>query len=128
MLNNNITVIDLAIGRAVMVIITAGLISYKSFKLGDMKYDKKAITNSLISSIIMASVLFILYNSVFNSLELIISLIILIPLGIIMYIFMLRQFHTFNKQDSEFITKIISKKSARNISIIEKILGIKNEQ
>ena len=119
MLNNNITVI---------VIITAGLISYKSFKLGDMKYDKKAITNSLISSIIMASVLFILYNSVFNSLELIISLIILIPLGIIMYIFMLRQFHTFNKQDSEFITKIISKKSARNISIIEKILGIKNEQ
>jgi len=93
-----------------------------------MKYDKKAITNSLISSIIMASVLFILYNSVFNSLELIISLIILIPLGIIMYIFMLRQFHTFNKQDSEFITKIISKKSARNISIIEKILGIKNEQ
>ena len=128
MLNNNITVIDLAIGRAVMVIITAGLISYKSFKLGDMKYDKKAITNSLISSIIMASVLFVLYNSVFNSLELIISLIILIPLGIIMYIFMLRQFHTFNKQDSKFITKIISKKSARNISIIEKILGIKNEQ
>ena len=76
----------------------------------------------------MASVLFILYNLVFNSLELITSLIILIPLGIIMYIFILRQLHTFNKQDSEFIIKIISKKSAKNISIIEKILGIKNEQ
>ena len=128
LLNNNITVIDLAIGRAVMVIITAGLISYKAYKFGDMKYDKKAIINSLVSSIIMASVLFILYNLVFNSLELIISLIILIPLGIIMYIFILRQLHTFNKQDSEFIIKIISKKSAKNISIIEKILGIKNEQ
>ena len=45
-----------------------------------------------------------------------------------MYIFILRQLHTFNKQDSEFIIKIISKKSAKNISIIEKILGIKNEQ
>ena len=128
MINNNITVIDLAIGRASMVIITAILISYKSSKFGDMKYDKKAITNSLISSIIMASLLLITYNLIFNSLELITALIILIPSGIIMYMFMLRQLQTFNKQDIEFITKILPKKSDRNINIIKKILGIKNEQ
>ena len=62
----NTNVSSLAIGRASMVLITAILISYKSFKLGDMEYDKQAIINSLLGSIIMSVILFRLYQGFYK--------------------------------------------------------------
>ena len=108
-----------------MVLITAILISYKSFKLGDMEYDKQAITNSLLGSIIMSVILFSLYQGFYNYISNILLLFILIPVGIIIYIGILRQTKTFNEQDFNFIIKIISLKSIKIKILLKKILGIK---
>ena len=124
----NTNVSSLAIGRASMVLITAILISYKSFKLGDMEYDKQAIINSLLGSIIMSVILFSLYQGFYNYISNILLLFILIPVGIIIYIAILRQTKTFNEQDFNFIVKIISLKSIKIKMLLKKILGIKSVQ
>ena len=124
----NTNVSSLAIGRASMVLITAILISYKSFKLGDMEYDKQAIINSLLGSIIMSVILFSLYQGFYNYISNILLLFILIPVGIIIYIAILRQIKTFNEQDFNFIVKIISLKSIKIKMLLKKILGIKSVQ
>ena len=124
--NNNINVNYLASGRALMIIFTALIISYKSYTLGDLKYDKKSISNSLIGSIIMGIILYFSYELFFSSLSSLISLAILIPLGMIIYFMFLRQTKTFNQQDIEFIMRIISIKKTNKINITKKIFGIKN--
>lgn len=124
--NNNLSITYLATGRAVMIISTALIINYKSFIAGDMKYDKVAIVNSLIGSLLMAGILYYSYNYFFNTISLVLSLLFLIPSGLIIYFVYLRQTNTFNSQDVEFIIKIISIKSSKNIIRIRKILGIKN--
>ena len=125
-LNNNIDVNYLAYGRALMIISTSLIVSYKSFTLGDLKYDKKSISNSLIGSIIMAIVLYFSYDLLFSSVSSVISLIILIPSGMIIYFLYLRQTRTFNQKDIEFIGKITSIKDPNKTNTIKKIFGIKN--
>ena len=125
-LNNNIDVNYLAYGRALMIISTSLIVSYKSFTLGDLKYDKKSISNSLIGSIIMAIVLYFSYDLLFSSLSSVISLIILIPSGMIIYFLYLRQTRTFNQKDIEFIVKITSIKDSSKTKTMKKIFGIRN--
>ena len=125
-LNNNIDVNYLAYGRALMIISTSLIVSYKSFTLGDLKYDKKSISNSLIGSIIMAIVLYFSYDILFSSLSSVISLIILIPSGMIIYFLYLRQTRTFNQKDIEFIVKITSIKDSSKTKTMKKIFGIRN--
>ena len=125
-LNNNVDVNYLAYGRALMIISTSLIVSYKSFTLGDLKYDKKSISNSLIGSIIMAIVLYFSYDLLFSSLSSVISLIILIPSGMIIYFLYLRQTRTFNQKDIEFIIKITSIKDSSKTNTIKRIFGIRN--
>ena len=125
-LNNNVDVNYLAYGRALMIISTSLIVSYKSFTLGDLKYDKKSISNSLIGSIIMAIILYFSYDLLFSSLSSVISLIILIPSGMIIYFLYLRQTRTFNQKDIEFIIKITSIKDTSKTNTIKRIFGIRN--
>ena len=125
-LNNNVDVNYLAYGRALMIISTSLIVSYKSFTLGDLKYDKKSISNSLIGSIIMAIVLYFSYDLLFSSVSSVISLIILAPSGMIIYFLYLRQTRTFNQKDIEFIIKITSIKDTSKTNTIKRIFGIRN--
>tara|TARA_B100000029_G_scaffold516705_1_gene632921 strand:- start:3122 stop:4678 length:1557 start_codon:yes stop_codon:yes gene_type:complete len=125
-INNNINVNYLAYGRALMIISTSLIVCYKASTLGDLKYDKKSISNSLIGSIIMAIILFFTYEILFSTLSSIISLIILIPSGMVIYFLYLRQTKTFNQQDIDFIIKITSIKDSNKTNTMKKIFGIKN--
>ena len=83
---------------------------------------------SLLGSIIMSVILFSLYQGFYNYISNILLLFILIPVGIIIYIAILRQTKTFNEQDFNFIVKIISLKSIKIKMLLKKILGIKSVQ
>ncbi len=125
-LNNSIDVNYLSYGRALMIVSTALIISYKSYTLGDLKYDRKAIINSLLGSIIMSVSLYYLYTVLFSSVSSTLSLLVLIPTGMAIYFIYLRQTRTFNQKDIEFIVKIISINESNKINTMKKILGIKN--
>ena len=125
-LNNNIDVNYLAYGRALMIFSTSLIVCYKSYTLGDLKYDEKSIINSLIGSLIMSIILYLSYELFFSSFSSIISLIILIPSGMIIYFFYLRQTKTFNAQDIEFIVKITSITDSNKTNTMKKIFGIRN--
>ena len=109
-----------------MIFSTSLIVCYKSYTLGDLKYDEKSIINSLIGSLIMSIILYLSYELFFSSFSSIISLIILIPSGMIIYFFYLRQTKTFNAQDIEFIVKITSITDSNKTNTMKKIFGIRN--
>ena len=111
-----------------MIIIVGSLTIYFSHRYGYFVLDYMALIYSIVASSIMGIVLYGTSFIIGGYLRQVVSLIFLIPLGIIIYLLSLRMLKAFNMDDLIFVQGIFPQRWKSLTGIIAKVIGVKLEK
>ena len=110
--------------RAAMNIVVALILIYSVKRSGLIVLDRRAFVGSTVSSIVMATILYFSTNAIGGYLKAIAALPILILGGIVIYLLMLRILRVFNRDDVEFLKKLLPRRLERLAVIAAKLAGV----
>lgn len=96
-----------AIARAAMTFIVAAIVTFSSNQLGYFIIDKKAVLSSIGASLAMGTVLAIISIMIGGYARQLASLLVLVPLGAMIYIGLLRVLRTFTVDDLVFVYTLL---------------------
>lgn len=116
--------LGVAISRSVMTISITMFLIYTTYKRGLFVIDKKAYRDSVFAASIMGIILFMSISIIGGYRSQLISLVFLLPIGIIIYFIILRFLKTFQPDDIEFIKRFLPKRLEGFVKIISKIVGV----
>ena len=116
--------VGVALSRSIMIVSIAILLAYVTHKRDLFVIDGKAYRDSVFAASVMGIILFLILNFISGYRSQIISLVFLIPVGMVIYLVILRILKTFQPADIEFIRKFLPKRAEGLVQIISKIVGI----
>ena len=117
-----------AFARAIMIFVVAGITTYSSYRLGYLALDKRALLSSIIASIGMGTIITLIPYVIGGYARQLVSLVFLVPLGIVIYILLLRIMKTFTVDDLVFIERLLPRRLKGVIGIVAKIAGVSTKK
>lgn len=113
-----------ALARAIMIFVVAAVITYSSHRLGYFILDVRAILSSFSASVIMGVILAIISYMIGGYARQLASLVILVPLGAVIYIILLRLMKAFTVDDLTFLHRLLPSSLKGLTGIVAKIAGV----
>jgi len=117
--------VGVAWSRSIMTIAIAVMLAYVAKRNRLFVIDAKAFRDSLFASSVMGVILYFTLESLSGYSQKLMSLAILIPTGIVIYLAILRVLKTFNSKDIEFIRTLLPRRVEWLTKIVSKIVGVK---
>ncbi len=116
--------IGVAWSRAVMTGAIAVFLAYVARRRGLFALDQGAYRDSVIASSIMGAAVFLILSFIGGYRRQMLALVFLIPLGVAVYLVVLRVLKTFRQDDMEFIRRLSPKRAEQLVKIVSKIVGV----
>lgn len=117
-----------ALARAIMIFVVAGVTTYSSYRFGYLVLDMRALLSSIIASTGMGTILTLIPYVIGGYARQLASLVFLVPLGIVIYILLLRIMNTFTVDDLVFVGRLLPKRLKGVIGIVAKMAGVSSKE
>ncbi len=117
--------IGVAWSRSIMTVSIAVLLTYVAHRQGLFVIDGRAYRDTIIAASVMGAVLYAALDFMASYAQQILSLVLLIPLGMIIYLGVLRTLKTFTSDDIEFIRRLVPQRLEWLTRMISKVVGVR---
>jgi O-antigen/teichoic acid export membrane protein len=116
--------VGVSLSRAVMIITIALLLVYVTRRHGLFVIDGRAYRDALLAASIMGLVLYFALEFIGGYQRQLVSLVVLVPAGMVIYLLVLRVLKTFTVDDVEFIRRLLPRQAGRLVRLLSKLAGV----
>ncbi len=116
--------VGVAWSRSIMTVSVAIFLAYVAHRHHLFVIDGRAYRDSIIAASVMGIILFLALSFIGGYRRQLLSTAILIPVGMIIYLAILRGLKTFHHDDVEFIRRLLPERAEWLVRIIAKIVGV----
>lgn len=117
-----------ALGRASLMVITALVYGYATFRSGFFELDVKAFVCAAVSSMLMGAVVFFGLSIIHSFLTKLVMMPVFVAIGGLVYLGCLRALRLLRKDDLEFIRDIAPEKTHPLVAILARVAGVSSEE
>ncbi|MFQ6134355.1 MAG: oligosaccharide flippase family protein [Nitrososphaerales archaeon] len=116
--------VGVAWSRSIMIVSIAVFLAYVAYRHGLFVIDGRAYRDAVFAASVMGLVLFLALDFIGGYRRQLLSLAILIPVGMVIYLAVLRGLKTFRSDDVEFIRRLLPARAEWLVRIVSKIVGV----